>query len=205
MRRQRLLAHVPITAFAQSTRGARACTERCIEPKRRSHPPLRILCQFCGRLVHDRPARASARSARTEHDGLLFWKNFAQPVRPQLLPKSSIVALQRHVPSQALRRDTVSRLHRSRANDLRSSFVRRARACLVHSAGIVLYHDPVVIINNTSHHEQVCLCRHSSRLLRMHTLERSVQRFADTRYDSLVQVNSRLVRCLRREAHLRQL
>ena len=36
----------------------------------------------------------------------------------------------------------------------------------------------------------------------MHTLERSVQRFADNRHDSLVQVNSRPVRCLRREACL---
>ena len=36
----------------------------------------------------------------------------------------------------------------------------------------------------------------------MYVLERSVQRFADNRHDSLAQVNSRPVRCLRREAYL---
>ena len=56
----------------------------------------------------------------------------------------------RHVPSQALRRDPVSRLHRSRADDLRSPLIRSPRACLVHFAGVVLYHSPGVNINSNT-------------------------------------------------------
>ena len=44
---QRLLAHIPIIAFPQSTRGARACIWCGTESQRRGHPSLRILCQFC--------------------------------------------------------------------------------------------------------------------------------------------------------------
>ena len=41
---QRLLTHVPIIAFPQSTHGARACIWCRAESQRRCHPPLRILC-----------------------------------------------------------------------------------------------------------------------------------------------------------------
>ena len=101
----------------------------------------------------------------------------------------------RHVPSQALRRDTVTRLHRSRADNLRSPFVSRPRACLVHFAGIVLYHGPGVLVNSDPCSLQVRLCCQSCCLLWMRFSERSVQRFADTRHDRLVQVDSRPVRC----------
>ena len=43
---QRLLTHVPIMSFPQSTRGARACIWGRAESQRRGHPPLRILRQF---------------------------------------------------------------------------------------------------------------------------------------------------------------
>ena len=52
---QRLLAHIVIITFAQSTRAARACVRRCAESQGRCHPKLRILCQFGRRFVHGRP------------------------------------------------------------------------------------------------------------------------------------------------------
>ena len=99
-------------------------------------------------------------------------------------------------------RDSVSRLHKSQSNDLSRPFVHCPRACLVHQAGFVLYHRLGVIINCNLRHEQVCLCSQSSHLFRVGTLRRSAQRLADSRHDSLVQVDCRPVRCLLREAHL---
>ena len=57
-------------------------------------------------------------------------------------------------------------------------------------------------VNSDPCYEQICLYGQSCCLLEMRLLERSFQRFADARHDSLVQVNSRPVRCLCRITHL---
>ena len=70
------------------------------------------------------------------------------------------------------------------------------------SPQIVFYHDLGVIINSNPRREQVSICSQGSHLFRTSTLVRSVQRLADGRHDSLVQVDSLPGRCLRRETHL---
>ena len=73
-------------------------------------------------------------------------------------------------------------------------------ACLVHQAGFMLYHNLGVIINCNPRREQVRLCSQGRHLFQVGTLEEPAQRLADSRHESVVQVNCRPVRCLRREA-----
>ena len=103
----------------------------------------------------------------------------------------------RHVPRQTLRRDIVSRLHRSWADDLCSP-----RACLVQFADLVLVRQSGVLVNSDPCSWQICLCGQSCRLLRMRLTERSPKRNADVRHDGLVQINTRPLPCLCRIAHL---
>ena len=170
VRDQRLLAHVPVIAIAQSTRGARACVRRCTEPQRRGHPRLSILCQFC--LVHGRPQRASARSSRTSR------RAFSQPAPPPQRTESSIVTLQTPCPGPG-------------------SSTEHFQTPVQELGGRSVLFNPFdsdIALNRSAFAARAVVssgCAPRSGLFS-----------ADARHDSLVQVNSRPVPCLRREAHL---
>ena len=85
------------------------------------------------------------------------------------------------------------------------SVVRCPRTCLVNWAGFVLDRDLGMVIKGDPFHEQVRLCCHGSHLFRVGNLERSAQGLADSRHDSLVQVNCQVVPCSRRETNLSNL
>ena len=180
----------------QGTRGARTS----VGAQRQAVTPWPSLhCTFCASSIGDlcmaRPAGASARSASTEHGGLLFWKHFTVQLRSLhrfCRPTGFSIAAQRAPRSHArLLGGTLSAVCTGAGRTISAARLSAAHGLasynLLASVSIATL---ACSSTATPDESRSVFAARAAAILRMHLACRSVQCFAYVRHHRIVQVDS---------------